>query len=50
MRLPALEDLLCRVARLAADLPAIAEIDLNPIFAYPQGTAPTAVDMRIRVS
>jgi acetate---CoA ligase (ADP-forming) len=47
---PALEDLLCRVARLAADFPAIAEMDLNPIFAYPTGTAPCAVDVRIRVS
>jgi acetyltransferase len=48
--LPALEDLLCRVSRLAADFPAIVEMDLNPIFAYPQGTAPSAVDVRIRVS
>jgi acetate---CoA ligase (ADP-forming) len=48
--LPALEDLLCRVARLAADFPAIAEMDLNPVFAYPQGTAPVAVDVRIRVT
>jgi acetyltransferase len=46
----ALEDLVCRVARLAADFPAIAEMDLNPIFAYPAGTAPSAVDVRIRIS
>jgi len=46
----ALEDLLLRVSRLAADFPQIAEMDLNPIFAYPEGQAPAAVDVRIRVS
>ena len=35
----ALEDLLLRVSRLAADFPEITEMDLNPIFAYPAGTA-----------
>ncbi|MDD5309257.1 MAG: acetate--CoA ligase family protein [Deltaproteobacteria bacterium] len=47
--LPAMEDLLCRVSRLAADFPSISEMDLNPIFAYPAGTAPAAVDVRIKV-
>jgi acetyltransferase len=47
--LPALEDLLCRVSRLAADFPAIVEMDLNPIFVYPAGTAPAAVDVRLKV-
>jgi acetyltransferase len=47
--LAAMEDLLCRVSRLAADFPAITEMDLNPIFAYPAGTAPAAVDVRLRV-
>jgi len=47
---PALEELLCRVSRLAADFPAIAEMDLNPVFAYPAGTAPVAVDVRIKIS
>ena len=36
-------------ARLAADFPAIEEVDLNPVFAYDEGTAPLAVDARLRV-
>ena len=47
--LAALEDLLLRVSRLAADFPAIAEMDLNPILVYPVGTPPAAVDVRLRV-
>ena len=46
----ALEDLLLRVSRLAADMPEIVEMDLNPVFAYPVGVAPCAVDVRIKVS
>jgi hypothetical protein len=38
------------VARLAADFPAIAEMDLNPVLAYPEGAAPAAVDVRVKVS
>jgi acetyltransferase len=45
----AIETMLCRVARLAADFPAIVEMDLNPVFAYPAGQEPVAVDARIRV-
>ncbi len=45
----ALEDLLLRVARLAADAPEIVEMDLNPVFAYPAGEPPSAVDVRIKV-
>jgi hypothetical protein len=37
------------VSRLAADFPGITEMDLNPVFAYPAGTPPAAVDVRIRV-
>jgi acetyltransferase len=47
--LRATEDLLLRVSRLVADFPAIAEMDLNPIFLYPEGTAPAAVDVRVRI-
>jgi acetyltransferase len=47
--LPAMEELLCRVSRLAADFPSIVEMDLNPIFTYPKGTAPAAVDVRLKV-
>ncbi|UCH83555.1 MAG: acetate--CoA ligase family protein [Candidatus Latescibacterota bacterium] len=48
--LKAVEDLLLRVSKLAADFPEIAEMDLNPIFAYPKGKKPSAVDVRIKVS
>ncbi|NIM65367.1 MAG: CoA-binding protein [Candidatus Latescibacteria bacterium] len=47
--LDAIEDMLIRVSRLAADFPNITEMDLNPIFAYPKGTAPAAVDVRLKV-
>jgi acyl-CoA synthetase (NDP forming) len=47
--LAGVEDLLLRVSRLAAEFPAIVEMDLNPVFAYPAGTAPAAVDVRIKV-
>jgi acetyltransferase len=43
------EDLLLRVSKLAADFPAIAEMDLNPVFVYPKGIKPSAVDVRIRI-
>lgn len=45
--LGAVEDLLLRVSRLVADHPSIVEMDLNPVFARPDGV--TAVDVRIRV-
>jgi len=43
------EDVLVRVSRLAADFPDIVEMDLNPVFTYPAGTAPAAVDVRMKV-
>jgi acetyltransferase len=45
-----LEELLMRVSRLAADFPAIVEMDLNPVFAYPAGVPPAAVDVRIKIA
>jgi acetate---CoA ligase (ADP-forming) len=45
----ALADLLTRFSRLAADFPGIVEMDVNPIIAYPAGTAPVAVDVRMKV-
>ena len=45
--IPALEEMLCRVSRLAADFPQIVEMDLNPVFAYADGAS--AVDVRIKV-
>jgi acyl-CoA synthetase (NDP forming)/RimJ/RimL family protein N-acetyltransferase len=44
----ALEDVLARVAALAADHPAIAELDCNPVIVGPDGAA--IVDMRVRVT
>jgi len=46
--LPALRDTLLRVSRLADDLPQVAELDLNPLIARPDGVV--AVDVRIRVT
>jgi acyl-CoA synthetase (NDP forming)/GNAT superfamily N-acetyltransferase len=46
--LAALSDALLRVSRLAADLPEVAELDLNPVIARPDGVF--AVDARIRVA
>ena len=44
---PALADLLVRLGRLAEDLPQVAELDLNPVLAGPDGCV--AVDARVRV-
>ena len=44
----ALEDVLARIAALAADHPAIAELDCNPVIVAPGGAA--IVDMRVRVT
>jgi acyl-CoA synthetase (NDP forming)/RimJ/RimL family protein N-acetyltransferase len=44
----ALADLLLRVSRLADDLPVVAELDLNPVIARPDGAH--AVDTRIRIA
>ena len=43
----ALVDLVQRLARLAEDLPEVAELDLNPVIALPDGCV--AVDARVRV-
>jgi acyl-CoA synthetase (NDP forming)/L-amino acid N-acyltransferase YncA len=45
---PALLDVLHRVARLGEALPEVAELDLNPVIAGPHGA--TVVDVRIRVA
>jgi len=44
----ALADLLLRVSRLADDLPEVAELDLNPVIARPDGAH--AVDARVRIA
>jgi len=43
----ALADMLCRVARLAEDLPEIVEMDLNPVLAGPHGCK--VLDCKVRV-
>jgi hypothetical protein len=44
---PALTDLVHRLARLGEDFPAVAELDLNPVLALPDCCI--VVDARIRV-
>ena len=44
----ALVDLLLRLSLLAEDLPEVAELDLNPVLALPEGCF--AVDARVRVA
>ena len=44
----ALADLVVRLARLGDELPAVAELDLNPVLAMPDGCY--AVDARVRVT
>jgi acetyl coenzyme A synthetase (ADP forming)-like protein len=43
----ALVDLVLRLARLAEDVPEVAELDLNPVLGLPDGCV--AVDARVRV-
>jgi acyl-CoA synthetase (NDP forming) len=44
----ALEDLLVRLGQLAEDLPEVAELDLNPVLAGPDGVV--AVDVKLRLA
>jgi acyl-CoA synthetase (NDP forming) len=44
----ALEDLVHRLGRLAEDVPEVAELDLNPVIAAPEGCV--AVDARVRLA
>ncbi len=46
--LAALRDALLRISQLADDLPQVAELDLNPVIARPDGAF--AVDARVRVT
>ena len=45
--LDSLKDMLLRVSRMADDLPQIAELELSPVIARPNGVQ--AVDGRIRI-
>jgi acyl-CoA synthetase (NDP forming) len=45
--LPALQDILTRISRLADDLPQVAELDLNPVIARPDGAHVAGARVRI---
>lgn len=45
----AIEEVLLRLSRLVETIPEIGELDLNPIFALPDGQGCKIVDARIRV-
>jgi acetyl coenzyme A synthetase (ADP forming)-like protein len=47
--IPAIEQLLLRVARLVEEVPEVEELDLNPVIALPRGQGCVVVDARIRV-
>jgi acyl-CoA synthetase (NDP forming) len=47
--LKAIEDVLLRVSRLVEEIPEIVELDLNPIFALPEGQGCKIMDARIRM-
>jgi len=44
----AIEKLLISVSQMAVDLPEIVEMDLNPVFVYPEGKGVKVVDVRIK--
>jgi acyl-CoA synthetase (NDP forming) len=46
---PAIEETLLRVSRLAEEVPEIVELDLNPVFALAPGQGCRIVDARIAV-
>lgn len=46
----ALEDVLQRIARLAAAIPALGELDINPLVVSATGAVAVAVDARARVA
>mgnify|MGYP001564566294 CR=1 FL=1 len=45
----AIGDILLRISHLVEEIPEISELDLNPIFALPEGQGCKIVDARIRV-
>jgi acyl-CoA synthetase (NDP forming) len=47
--LKAIEEVLLRISQLVEAIPEISEIDLNPIFALPEGQGCRIVDARIRI-
>jgi hypothetical protein len=47
--LEALREILLRVSRLAADVPEISELDLNPVIALAPGYGCRVMDARVKV-
>jgi acetate---CoA ligase (ADP-forming) len=47
--LKAIEEVLLRVSRMVEEIPEISELDLNPVFALPEGHGCRIVDARIRI-
>jgi acetyltransferase len=45
----ALKDILHRLAQMIADLPQIAEIEINPLIVLNQGAGCLPVDIRVRI-
>ncbi|MCB0292717.1 MAG: acetate--CoA ligase family protein, partial [Calditrichaeota bacterium] len=39
-------DTMLRLSRLASDFPEISELEINPLYALPQGQGAFAVDVR----
>jgi acetyltransferase len=46
----ALVTCLQRLSQLAVEYPQIAELDINPLFVYPQGQGAAVADVRVRVA
>jgi len=46
----ALADLLCRVARLAEEVPEVVEMDLNPVVAWSLGRGCVVIDAKVRIA
>jgi acetyl coenzyme A synthetase (ADP forming)-like protein len=44
-----LQEMLLRLSQMAVEVPEIAELDLNPVLAFPESDRCAAVDARIRV-
>ena len=48
--IPAVRDLLLRVAQMVEDIPEVAELDINPVVVRPAGQGAVALDARLRLS
>ena len=47
--IPAVEEVLIRLAQLAWDFPELAEVEINPLRVYPQEQGVSAIDVRMRM-